>query len=76
MTLNVPLFVNVTAMPDIKKTKTVGYSTFGYNDIGSIRLDPNMLQALFQPDRTVFVDMKILREQAGKVIRIHGLAGK
>ena len=65
-----PLFVSVTAIPDIGKTKTVGYSTFGYEDIGSIKLTPDRLRKLFQPDRTVLVDMKLLREQTEKVFRI------
>jgi len=65
-----PLFVSVTAVPDISKTRTVGYSTFGYDDIGSIKLTPERMRKLFQPDRTVLVDMKIRREQTEKVFRI------
>lgn len=69
-----PLFVSVTAMPDIGKTKTAGYSTFGYDDIGSIKLTSDRLRKLFQPDRTVLVDMKIRREQTEKVFRIRKLS--
>lgn len=65
-----PLFISVTAMPDIRKSKTVGYSTFGFDDIGSIRLGPERLRKLFQPDRTVLVDMTIRREQSDKVFRL------
>jgi pimeloyl-ACP methyl ester carboxylesterase len=67
---NRPLFISVTAMPDIRKTKTVGYSTFGFDDIGSIRLGPDWLHKLFQPDRTVLVDLTIRREQTDKVFRL------
>lgn len=67
---NRPMFISVTAMPDIRKTKTVGYSTFGFDDIGSIRLGPERLRKLFQPDRTVLVDMKLRREQTDKVFRL------
>lgn len=70
LTPGLPLFVSVTAVPDIRKTKTVGYSTFGYDDIGSIKLTPEWLRKLFHPDRTVLVNMKIRREQTEKVFRI------
>jgi len=69
-----PLFVSVTAVPDIGKTKTVGYSTFGYDDIGSIKLAPARLKKLFQADRTVLVNMKIHREQTEKVFKVLGLS--
>jgi pimeloyl-ACP methyl ester carboxylesterase len=69
-----PLFISVTAMPDIRKTKTVGYSTFGFDDIGSIRLGPKWLHNVFQPDRTVLVDLKLRREQTDKVFRLMPLA--
>lgn len=68
------LYISVTAMPDIRKTKTVGYSTFGFDDIGSIKLTPTRIAKLFQPDRTVLVDIKIRREQDEKVFRILPLA--
>lgn len=64
------LCISVTAMPDIRKTKTVGYSTFGFDDIGSIKLTPQRIAKLFQPDRTVLVDMTIRREQRDEVFRI------
>lgn len=70
----IPVFVSVTAMPDIGKTKTVGYSTFGYDDIGSIKLSPQNLQKFFQPDRTVLISMKIHREQTEKVFRLLDLS--
>ena len=70
VTADVPLFMSVTAMPDIGKTKTVGYSTFGYDDIGSIRISQSLLQKFFQPDRTVLVNLKIKREQTDKVFRV------
>ncbi|MBX3704079.1 MAG: alpha/beta hydrolase [Steroidobacteraceae bacterium] len=65
-----PLYISVTAMPDIRKTRTVGYSTFGYDDIGSIKLMPARIARLFRPDRTVLVDMTIRREQTDRVFRI------
>ena len=67
---NRSLYVSVTAMPDIRKTRTVGYSTFGFDDIGSIKLNPARILKMFQADRTVLVDMKIRREQTDSVFRL------
>lgn len=68
------LYVSVTAMPDVRETGTVGYSTVGYDDIGSIKLTPDRLEALFQPDRTVLIDMQIKRMQTDRVFRLLKLA--
>jgi hypothetical protein len=73
VTAGIPLFMSVTAMPDIGKTKSVGYSTFGYDDIGSIRISQSLLLKLFQHDRTLLVDLKIKREQTDKVFRLLNL---
>jgi hypothetical protein len=65
-----PVYVCVTAMPDVRQTETVGYSTFGYNDLESIRLAPEQSRAIFQPDRTLLVDLVIKRQQLEKVFRL------
>jgi len=64
------LYVSVTAMPDIRKTDSVGYSTFGFDDIGSIKLTPKNARVVFQPDRTVLIDLVIKREQRERVFRL------
>ncbi|MGP1347582.1 MAG: esterase/lipase family protein [Phycisphaerales bacterium] len=64
-----PLFASVTAMPEIRRTNSVGYATFGFNDIGSIRLDTKQLNRFFQPDRTALLSMKIRRDQDPRVFR-------
>jgi hypothetical protein len=64
------LYVSITAMPDIRRTKSVGYSTFGWDDIGSIKLTVARQNQLFGPDRTALVDIKIRREQSEKVFEI------
>lgn len=58
-----PLHVSITASPDIRDTKSVGYSTVGYNDVGSILISASDLGRIFQPDRTLLVDVKLKREQ-------------
>jgi len=60
---NRPLYIALTAMPDIDETGTVGYRTIEYHDIGSVRVDPDNLAAIFAPDRTAFVSIRIRREQ-------------
>lgn len=66
-----PLYLSITAMPDINKTRSVGYRTFGYNDIGSIRLDPELIADLFQPDRTLLVVVRLRRDREDAVFRFH-----
>ncbi len=68
-----PLFVSVAAMPDVRQTKTVGYCSIGYHDIGSLRLDTRRLNTLFQPDRTVLIDMTIKRKQTDRVFQFKPL---
>jgi hypothetical protein len=70
-----PLYVSLTAMPDIRKTGTVGYATLRYDDIGSIKLGPSLLDKFIQPDRTVLVDIVISRRQTDKVFRFSRLKG-
>jgi len=70
---NRPLYVSVSALPDIRETGTVGYSTFGYNDIGSIEILSDALARLIAPDRTVLIEMTIRRDQTDKVFRFREL---
>lgn len=70
-----PLYVSLTAQPDIEKTRSVGYRTLAYDDIGSIRLDQQKLQALFQPDRTALVELRIKRFSVDNLMRFHPARG-
>ena len=68
-----PLYISLTAMPDLQKTKSVGYLTVAYDAIGSIRLAPEKLAQFIRPDRTMLVDVTIKREQKPEVFRFSGL---
>lgn len=68
-----PLYVSITAMPDVRKTGSVGYSTFGWDDIGSIMLTPARQKLLLAPDRTALVDIRIRRERTDDVFRFRRL---
>lgn len=63
------LYISVTALPDFKVTKTVGYSTFGFNDIGCLKITPTDIKSLFSPDETVLVDVVIRRVQEKGVFK-------
>lgn len=62
------LRVSLTATPDISKSE-VGYSTFGDADIGGLTLTPNDLTSLFQPNRTVFIEITIKRQQRDEIVQ-------
>ena len=68
-----PLFLSVTAHPEIRDTGSVGYSTIAYNDIGSIKIDVNELGQIFRADRTLFVHLMIKRMQLEKLVRFQKL---
>ena len=70
---NRALYISLTAMPDINRTGSVGYSTVGYDDIGSIKLTAAKLKEFIRPDRTMLVDVVIRRVQEDGVFRFSGL---
>ncbi|HEY0179773.1 MAG TPA: hypothetical protein VGC30_09090 [Dokdonella sp.] len=55
--------LSITALPQVKP-KSAGYSTFGYDDVGAISLNPSEQDRLFGADRTVLVELRIRREQS------------
>lgn len=69
-----PLYLRITAQPDIDETGSVGYRTLNFRDVGAIRIDPAELGLLFRADRTVLVDLRIKREQVPDLVRFrrHG----
>lgn len=64
-----PLYISITAHPEIRDTKSVGYSTISYNDIGSIKIDINDLGRIFMEDRTLFIHLIIKRMQVETLVR-------
>ena len=69
-----PLYISVTAHPEIRDTGSVGYSTIAYEDIGSIKIDISNLGRLFMEDRTLFVHLVIKRMQLEKLVRFQVLS--
>ncbi len=64
-----PLYLSITAHPEIRDTRSVGYSTISYKDIGSIKIDINDLGKIFMEDRTLFVHLIIKRMQVESLVR-------
>jgi hypothetical protein len=62
-----PLCIAITALPDINQTKSVGYDTFAWDAIDSLKLDSNTTKQFFKCDRTVLVEFSIKRKQTEKV---------
>lgn len=71
----IPLYISITAHPEIKDTGSVGYSTIAYNDIGSIKIDINNLGTIFTADRTLFVHLIIKRQQVSTLMQFKQAQG-
>lgn len=68
---NESLRISFSAMPDFNDDKTmVGYRTFEDGDIGYLELGPDKLREYFIPNRTLFVDIKLTREQKKELFTI------
>lgn len=71
---NEQLRISLSAMPDIHDDKNmVGYRTFEDGDIDYLELNPNQLKQYFVPNRTLFIDIKLTREQKDRLLRISRL---
>ncbi|MCB1633100.1 MAG: hypothetical protein KDI51_00850 [Xanthomonadales bacterium] len=68
---NRSLYIAITASPEIADTRTAGYSTVSYNDIGSIQITPSELGRIFEPDRTLLVRLKLRREQTKGLVQFN-----
>lgn len=55
--------LSITALPQVK-SKSAGFSTFGYDDVGAILLKPPEQAQLFGADRTVMIQLRIHRVQS------------
>lgn len=60
---------SLTASPDISDNE-VGYASFRDEDIGAISIPAAQLQLLFQPNRTVFIEVTILRKQKDHIFQL------
>lgn len=70
-----PLNLSITASPEIRDTKSVGYSTIAYDDIGSLTMQPQAVNRVFVPDRTLLVSLTLRREQVADLVSFTRAAG-
>lgn len=65
------LRISFSAMPDINDEKNlVGYRTFEDEDVGSLQLGPDVLKQYFAPNRTLFIDITLTREQKDELFTL------
>ncbi len=63
------LFISITATPDLHR-RQVGFRTYTDADIGDLALTRDQVLTLFQPHRTLFVDLVLKREQRDEVFAL------
>jgi pimeloyl-ACP methyl ester carboxylesterase len=66
---NAPLQISLSASPDISNNE-VGYSSFADGSIGAITLPQNQFSLLFQPNRTIFINITINRQQKPDIFQL------
>lgn len=64
--------LSITATPVLDDRQPVGFQTFGDEDILDLSLDAAQAEALFQPHRTLLVDLELPRVQSPDVFTFRG----
>lgn len=68
------LRISLSAMPDLNDEDTlVGYRSFGNTDIGQVDLEPADIPEFFAPNRTLFVDITLTRQQKDELFWIRNV---
>lgn len=66
------LRISLSALPDINDEKNiVGYRTFEEDDMGYLQLDPKQIKEFFKPNRTLFIDIALTREQKDELFTLN-----
>lgn len=68
------LHFSLSAFPEFKQNKNVGYRTFNDSDMGSIMIPKEEVPKIFSPHRTLMVRIKLRREQAEAIFKLKSLA--
>lgn len=63
-----PLKISLTAQPELSQNRRVGYRTFDDSDIGSVALTADQAKELFQPNRTVLLNVEIRRYHSDDIL--------
>ncbi len=68
------LNISISAMPDLNDERNlVGYRSFGNDDIGQLSLNANAVREFFVPNRTLFIDITLPRQQKNELFWIKTL---
>ncbi len=68
------LNISLSAMPDLNDSRNlVGYRSFENDDIGQLALSMKQAQTFFEANRTLFVDIRLCREQKDELFWIKNL---
>ena len=67
------MHVSITATPifNPERNQLVGYSTYDKDNYAALLLDKKHIEWLFQPNRTLFIKLKIKRRQAKEIFTIN-----
>jgi len=68
------LNISISAMPDLNEERNlVGYRSFGNHDIGQLTLSAQGVRDFFIPNRTLFIDITLTRQQKDELFWIKNL---
>ena len=68
------LNISISAMPDLNEDcNLVGYRSFGNHDIGQLTLSAQGVRDFFIPNRTLFIDITLTRQQKDELFWIKTL---
>lgn len=68
------LNISISAMPDLnEECNLVGYRSFGNHDIGQLTLNAQDVRNFFIPNRTLFIDITLTRQQKDELFWIKTL---
>ena len=68
------LNISISAMPDLNEERNlVGYRSFGNQDIGQLTLSAQDVRDFFIPNRTLFIDITLTRQQKDELFWIKTL---
>lgn len=68
------LNISISAMPDLNDERNlVGYRSFGNHDIGQLTLSAQGVRDFFIPNRTLFIDITLTRQQKDELFWIKTL---
>ena len=69
------LGISITAYPELDEGAPVGFAPYGEGGKGGLRVSHGELDDFFAPNRTVFLTLRLTRQQSDSVFRLNPLPG-